>query len=304
MKTTEIFVEQVIIGGLVMLIGYMMFPNAVRDWFGSFGGTLAQFSAGALLVGAAYLIGIVYDRFTDTMFKDLERCRRWIYMFKSRPKLAEALDSMESGEELKGKVLKMVRYPETAYRMTVLKHDSAAQREDYYRRRLRLTRAFATLIPGISIALVLSASTGCTNGPWYKFKVAMIPVGYLLAFLSKDTDFVPESVRIRFVREFIWGDSPPRTDAEHITGDVKKWNRSFLVSVVRDSSCEILFLVFFIVALLHGLQTGRNLAINIVIMLAGTILAMVVAWCWWRIYHTYLSFIEKFSESVEKEKSK
>ena len=304
MKTTEIFVEQVIIGGLVMLIGYMLFPDAVQEWFDSFGGTLAQFSFGALLVGGAYLIGMVYDRFTDTMFKDLERCRRWVYMFKSRPKLKEALDSMEPGEELKGKVLKMAQYPETAYRMKVLKNDSAAQREDYYRRRLRLTRAFATLIPGISIALVLSTSTNCTNEAWYKFKVAMIPVGYLLAFLSKDSGFFPESIRTNFVPEFISGDSPPRTDAEKLTSDVKKWNRSFLASVIRDSSCKILFVVFLIVAMLHGLQTGENFTINIVVMLVGTILAMVVAWCWWRIYDTYLNFIEKFSESVEKEKSK
>jgi hypothetical protein len=283
MKTTEVFVEQVIIGGLVMLIGYILFQPQIHARLQGCATTLPgnqvfiQISLGALLAGAAYLIGIVYDRFTDTMFQDLE--------------LDYALKGIKSATELGEDP-----YPETDYRMALLQYDAAAQREDYFRRRLRLTRAFATLIPGITVATVLCISRGSSSESWYKFEAAVIPVAYLLAFLSKNTDC--QSIR---------GQIPRKTNDKEKT--VEYWQKhgseaksAFWRSIRSDSACLILFVIFMSLAAVQACLSAR-ITLSI-IMLAGTILAALVTWCWWRIYHTYFAFIKNFYQSGVGNKSK
>jgi hypothetical protein len=67
LKTTELFVEQVIIGGLVLLASAsLVSPHLISEVLEiNLGGALA-------IVGIIYLIGIVYDRFADTLLQDLE----------------------------------------------------------------------------------------------------------------------------------------------------------------------------------------------------------------------------------------
>jgi hypothetical protein len=295
MKTTEIFAEQVIIGGLVMLIGYILFPQDVENFLNCLNGTFAQISIGVLLVGAAYLIGIVYDRFTDTMFQDLERNCRWNYLLSEKDS-DDVLECVKSNKD---------PYPENIYRMEVMQSESAAHKEDYFRRRLRLTRAFATLIPGISIAIVIYMSTDWTNEPWYKIKAAMIPLAYLLAFLSKNKK------KCKLIR----GYSPPKTyykrkdvkKEEEIIDYCKKYKsedqRSLLRFILLDRTCQIL-LVFMILAAFYATVSKKNGYIYIIIMLIGTILATIVIWTWWRIYNTYFRFLADFSEANKGEKTK
>jgi hypothetical protein len=39
-------------------------------------------------------------------------------------------------------------------------------------------------------------------------------------------------------------------------------------------------------------------------MLAGTILATIVTWTWWRIYHAYFDLLKDFSDANNGEQSK
>jgi len=334
MKTTEVFVEQMIIGGLIMLTGYILFPVEVHGWLLRFQSTFAQISIGALLTGSAYLIGTVYDRFTDTIFQDLEKhCR-----------LSYALEGIKSESELENDP-----YPETIYRMAVLSNDTAAQREDYFRRRLRLTRAFATLIPGITAAVILYLSTCYTNEHWYVLKTAMIPLAYLLAFLYKNLNW-----------KFLKKRRPPRTDDEE---NVRKyWNKQFkkkeeekeeeeeekeekekkekkekklwrfifsvknywenlykkkkqekekkgeekgerknwqlLRCIFTDIACLILL---FTLLCLGGIQIFRSGYYKdiIIVILTGIIMAGIVTWSWWRIYHTYFAFVKDYYISIK-----
>ena len=251
-------------------------------------------SLGVLLVGAAYLIGIVYDRFTDTMFQDFERHGRWSYLF-SRKGFDEVLECVKLDKD---------PYPENVYRTTVWKLDSAfpAQKEDYLRRRLRLTRAFATLTPGISMALVLNMSSGCTNEPWYKFKAALIPAAYLLAFLLKNTDC-----------EFIRGEIPPKTydfNTKEKKEKIKtycekhksKSKRSVLIFICCDRAWMVLFFIFWCITTVEAVLSKQIKFISV--MLAGTILATIVTWTWWRIYYTYFDFLKDFFDVNNGEKPK
>src|SRR3982750_3395687 len=74
MNTTELVVEQLIIGGLVVvaavaLVSPDLLTHAVDVHIGEALGIL----------GAIYLAGIVYDRIGDTLLQDMERhARIWI----------------------------------------------------------------------------------------------------------------------------------------------------------------------------------------------------------------------------------
>jgi hypothetical protein len=230
------------------------------------------------------------------MFQDLERHCRWSYVLKGidgEEELKPVLNDIDSEVDL---------YPEHRYRIAVLKSDSAVYKEDYFRRRLRLTRAFATLIPGVSIAIVLYMSTGYTNEAWYTFKAALIPVAYLLAFLSKNTKY-----------EFIRGKIPPKTNdfnteekKEKIKAYCKKHKskrkRRVLLFICCDSACIVLFFIFWCITTVEAALSKQIKFISV--MLAGTILAMIVTWTWWRIYHTYFDLLKDFSDANNGEQSK
>lgn len=73
MKTTEIFVEQVLIGLLVLATGFLPYCNTgkIKELFES-----KSIVEGAGIVAIAYLLGIVFDRFADTLLSRLEQYHR------------------------------------------------------------------------------------------------------------------------------------------------------------------------------------------------------------------------------------
>jgi len=71
MKTTELYVEQVLIGLLVIAIG-------VLPWAPELRGKLASMTIGegSVLLGLAFWLGIPFDQFADTLSERLERHNR------------------------------------------------------------------------------------------------------------------------------------------------------------------------------------------------------------------------------------
>ncbi|MCH7678766.1 hypothetical protein IID10_05285 [candidate division KSB1 bacterium] len=69
MKTTAIFVEQVFVGLIVLAIGALPFIN-----WNLLDSTLINLGKGIGIVAIAYLLGIIFDRFTDTI---LSRCDQY-----------------------------------------------------------------------------------------------------------------------------------------------------------------------------------------------------------------------------------
>lgn len=68
MKTTEIFVEQVLIGLLVLAIGglpYWKWCEVCKAW--------DDLGKGVLLIAVAYLLGIIFDRYADTLLSRVEQ---------------------------------------------------------------------------------------------------------------------------------------------------------------------------------------------------------------------------------------
>jgi hypothetical protein len=76
MKTTEIFVEQVIIGFLVLMIAALPFYPQIKYQSELVEGWEIFFSFAAAALGIAYMLGIVFDRFADSLVADLTEHQR------------------------------------------------------------------------------------------------------------------------------------------------------------------------------------------------------------------------------------
>lgn len=170
MKTTELFVEQVLIG-LMALLGagaFVDLPVGRAD-------PVSNILGGATLLAIAYLAGMVLERFADSILGSLEKRRRLLWLKKARKR-----DSVVLGHD---------PFPESLIKVAVLEASSATNDKfSYLRSRLRLTRSIAVLTPGV--ALLHMASTA---GFHWAGSVAAVATLYVLAFMfgtAKSSDLV------------------------------------------------------------------------------------------------------------------
>ena len=82
-----------------------------------------------MALGVAYLIGIVYDRVADTLMEDIEGHYRNLF-------------AVDTGA-----------FAEDRLRIRALRTEQSSSYAGYLRTRIRLSRALATLFPGLSCAL-------------------------------------------------------------------------------------------------------------------------------------------------------
>jgi len=181
MKTTEIVVEQVLIGFVVMFIVAVLVAQGIPDiqWSKD---TFQAVAISAGLLGAAYLIGIIYDRLADTLLKDLDQHAR----------LRIALDHRDLSKQVTGR--QKDPFPEDDIRLMVQTNSSTADYADYLRTRIRLTRALATLVPALVTVWLLIALVEETLWNW-----AIVTIGgvYLAVLVCK---------------LFAWPYEPPKTN--------------------------------------------------------------------------------------------
>jgi hypothetical protein len=131
MRTTEVFVEQVIVGMLVLATAVLPFlrPDALL-------GALSV-GDGVALLGIAYLLGILFDRFGDTLSYGLEQRGRLAFAARLGP------------DERK-------RFHEDALCVRAAgAGNGVGQRLEYLRARTRLSRALAVFLPATTTAASL-----------------------------------------------------------------------------------------------------------------------------------------------------
>lgn len=142
MKTTEIFVEQVLIGLLVLATGFLPYIDLekINELLKS-----KSISEGAGIVAIAYLLGIVFDRFADTLLSRLEQFHRLTFTFKL----------IEKSKQYPGSD----PYPEDLLKIKILKDGKEpSEYEHYLRIRIRLSRALAVFTPALTISALISSS--------------------------------------------------------------------------------------------------------------------------------------------------
>ncbi len=289
MKTTDIFVEQVLIGFLVLTTGGLMFLDSLREFAdrlpsGMQSNILGQILSGGILVGVAYLVGMVYDRCADTMLQDLEGHRRLRFAM-SILSAAPAKDP----------------FPEGKWRILMLASENkATSYGDYLRSRIRLTRALTTILPGMSVSfLLLLTKPAFKTSPgalvWWWLGALSIPIVYSFATGSK---LLPSGV--------LRGYQPPRTsglegyEREAANPENQKALRSIWWFIARDTffwSACLLLATGVLLVILGGLRTKSVGCLRLVsVLLAGAFLTLVTGWTWWRICWTFFRFLYDYQD--------
>jgi hypothetical protein len=292
-KTTEIFVEQVLIGALVFGTALLPWWPEVSSLFASNGvGTLG---GGVAALGAAYLVGILCDRLADTLTEDLERHHRlrfalaWPVLRDVAPPRRETTDWKDP-------------FPEDELRLTVLRDaEPVVAWLDYHRSRARLTRALAVFLPAATFAAVLTVArlvppAGWAPGPRL---IVLVPVVYALVVLLgwRRRDHATLDAR-----RPIWPLAPKtyEADAYHYGHDQgfainddasrsRRW-RSLARVLLEDPSVQGAALLH-ATAIAVALGAGRAAIVGVAV--AGAGLTVLSAWSWWRISATFRHYLRQ-----------
>lgn len=307
MKTTELYAEQVLIGIIVILVFALPWLPEIRalakDWQ-----TADTFAAGTMVIGAAFLLGIVADRFADTLTEPLETHQRlrfmWQRLIEAREpdqKVPDANEQRTFLDRLYGDK-KNDPFPEDSlYLRALTRSNPIVDWVHYHRSRIRLTRAMLVYVPALTISSIVgmgrvSIPSGCCEACAY--------IGL---------------VTILFYGGIAWGNAnwrkcAPRTDDKH--GAIEyacqnlAWSRSArvrdlkFVSILyvlgRDflvTGSALLLLVGVVGGALVTVRTGSG--ILLMVGLPGLVVAGMSGWSWWRIGKTFRSFLVSVDEKIK-----
>jgi hypothetical protein len=136
MKTTEIFIEQVLIGFIVLATCLLPVHHAIESYSSG-----KDVFVAVAAVGVAYLLGIIFDRYADACVQRYEQHLRVRYAIKLSPLPDGPADP----------------FPEDRYRIQQLKAGAGlAEWFNYLRSTIRLSRALAVFTPGLTLAGVMA----------------------------------------------------------------------------------------------------------------------------------------------------
>ena len=296
MKTTEVFVEQVLIGLLVILnLGLILSPE-ITSKVEKLDSASSTAAIAAAVIATAYLVGIVFDRCADTLLEDIERhCR-----------LKTALRGKEAP-------LKSDPFPEDQYRMKVLLNPEAATYSNYIRTRLRLTRAMAILIPGLSVSFLLRVTRGQNADPtWIAAAVSLgvIYGGALVAQLIRGKEIEASDGSIETAsndesrttvarsesRRTVWYKPPKTNDRAALNVYLQKRTFQKKTLLWWFAVREPAFWGFtLLTALGLAVATQADGRAFLAVPFVTIALTLLTGWTWWRITKTFLDFLRDYS---------
>jgi hypothetical protein len=298
-KTTDLFVEQVLIGALLLSAALLPWlPELAARRAGLDG--IAGLLGGAIALGAAYLLGIVGDRLADTLTEGLERHHRL--------RFALAWPALQDRERPRTALDWVDPFPEDALRLAVLRDAAAVVAWlDYHRSRVRLTRALAVFLPAVTVAAVLGAAgsdwtAGTRWGPapgagW----IAVVPAVYGLV-IARLAALGRSSPRGKARGASAWLQAPRTHQPEAYDygkdqgftaddGASQRARRRTLARILaRDSAVQGAALLH-LAAIGLAVATGPGTVVGLAVGAAG--LTALSAWSWWRISATYRHYLRQ-----------
>lgn len=307
MKTTELYIEQVIIGLLVLAI-------VALPWTPELKGTLGEINLaeGSVLLGLAFLLGIPFDRLADTLTERLDRrhrlqfaLARWVGQ-KFPPRKPRPDNNLYRDI-----------FPEDDFRLEGLRDkDAVVNWIEYHRSRIRLLRALAVYAPALTLSLTLSISRGDrttspnTIGIWLGAVAAVYLVWAIITnppkrLRKKINKASPPNEgrnpikKVRYVHA-LFGEDLPRTDHRRFRNYARKWHGIDKSGKLQRSSRsgfrvwseEWRSLVVPVAVLVAALYVGINYnAKTAWIAVCGALVTVISAWSWWRISSTYRAYL-------------
>jgi hypothetical protein len=265
-KTTELFVEQTLTGFLVLSAAaapFLSWEKLQKLPGEAKGGIDISSAAGA--IGVAYLLGVIFDRFADTL---LERINRW-------NRLLFAIDLKKENKALSPDD----PFPEDRLQIEVIhKGDEAWEWMDYIRSRIRVARAMTAFVPALTLSLQLALGLRDRPG-MVKAVLAIVVAAYVGAFLA--SQILERS-----------GRRLPKTYDLRTDEDCRQARAQMKVATE-----PAFWLGVFLLALGLGLvATGAGPARPGMAAVLGTgaVLSAISAWAWWRTTGTFMQFLRDF----------
>jgi hypothetical protein len=266
MKTTELFVEQTLTGFLVLTAAaapFLSWENLQKLPDEAKGGIDISSAAGA--IGAAYLLGVIFDRFADTL---LERFNRW-------NRLRFAIELKEENKALSPDD----PFPEDRLQIEVIhKGDEAWEWMDYLRSRIRIARAMTAFVPALTLSMELGM--GLRDRPGIiRAVLALVVAAYLAAFLVS-----------QILERSSW--RLPKTYDLHTDEDCQGARAK-----MRATREPAVWLGVFLIALGFGLiplGSGPGRPAMAGVLATGAVLTAISAWAWWRTTETFNQFLRDF----------
>lgn len=289
MKTTELFVEQVLIGVAVLFVGCLLvLSSALSDL------AAAKFGEAALLVGASYVLGMFYDRIADTLLQDLEQSHRLLFAIREYYR--------------RGGMSAEDPFPENRWRARLsFSTKAAVDQATYLRSRIRLTRAIATLLPAVGIGTVLLVAR--VLEPWRLAFVWSAVAIYMIVFLMKlmrrpavTSAALEQAQRGPFTL--------PRTDAL-TSADVRGWYEAQIggydrhagrpkhpvIRILARADTPVAFglLLSTVICIASALASspGGSRPGAMAIAIGTPLITALAGWTWWRITETFFAFLQE-----------
>ncbi len=266
MKSTELFVEQTLTGFLVLTAAaapFMAWESLGKLPEEAKGGLDISSAAGA--IGAAYLLGVIFDRFADTL---LERFNRW-------NRLLFAIELKEKNEALSPDD----PFPEDRIQVEVIHQGGEAwEWMDYLRSRIRIARAMAAFVPALTLSIMLALGLRDNRGT-VDVVLATVVAAYVMAFvvsriLEKSSRRMPKTYHLRTDEECERARASMRT-----TREPAFWLGAFLIALGLA---------------LIPLADGPDRDAMAAVLATGTVLGGISAWVWWRTTVTFMQYLRDF----------
>jgi len=298
MKTGELFVEQVLIGSVMMVAAGLPWAPEIlclaREQ-----GTALGVAGGAALVGVAYLLGILGDRLADTLTEEIERHQRLRFALTRRLAAAGPAPRLpppgESGWD--------DPFPEDRLRLAVLRDAPAVvQWMDYHRSRVRITRAMAVWLPAVTLAGVVAAArlspvmSIASNPTWAVVPYAVFgAVAWLMSrrHAARDTRPAalgggwPRAPRTDSPAAYDYGVANGFADDGRSSRDRRRRTlRQVLMGDPAVGGGAALIALSLGLTLVPPVQGAPAAA-----ALAGAVLGVLSSWSWWRISWTFRTYL-------------
>jgi hypothetical protein len=272
MKTTELFVEPTLTGFLVLTAAAAPFlswetlqelPDEAQ------GGIDIGSAAGA--IGVAYLLGIIFDRFADTLLARFNRWNRLLFAIELK-KANEALSPEDP-------------FPEDRLQIEVIHQgDEAWEWMDYIRARIRISRAMTAFAPALTLSMELAI--GLRDRPAIIRAVLFsVAAAYVAAFIVSE---ILERSSLRLPKTYHL-----RTD-EDCRGARAK---------TRAAREPLFWLAVFLLVVGLGLiplGAGPNRTAMSAVFATGVVLSAIAAWAWWRTTLTFMEYLRDFRKWAQK----
>lgn len=307
MKTTELYAEQVLIGVIVILVFALPWLPEIRalakNWQ-----TADTFAAVSIVIGAAFLLGIVADRFADTLTEPLETHQRLRFMWQrlieaSGPdqKVPDVDEQRTFLDRLYGDK-KNDPFPEDSlYLRALTRSNPIVDWVHYHRSRIRLTRALLVYVPALTISSIVgmgraSITSACCEACAYIGLVTILFYGGIAWSNANWRKCAPrtndKNKAIEYASQnFAWSQSARAQDLKFLSIS-RVLGRDFLVI-----GSALLLLVGIGGGALVTACIGSAMLLMFGVL--GLVVAVMSGWSWWRIGKTFRSFLVNLDEKIK-----